>query len=67
MGQGQPFAASDDFAWLSGLVDTFERTEQLHDEQCDPAIVSAAIARLQCPATLRRDGTRRAEVLELSF
>lgn len=68
MGQSQPFTATDDTMWLSGLVGTFERAEQLHDEPCDPAILSAAMARLQSPAaSVRRPNGRRTKVLELSF
>jgi hypothetical protein len=55
--------------WLSKLVGTFERAEQLHDEPCDKALLSAAMARLQRPAATvaRLGGTRRVELLELSF
>ncbi|WP_398482813.1 hypothetical protein [Tardiphaga sp.] len=69
MGQGQPFTAADDTMWLSKLVGTFERAEQLHDEPCDKALLSAAMARLQRPAATvaRLGGTRRVELLELSF
>lgn len=69
MGQSQPFTAADDTMWLSKLVGTFERAEQLHDEPCDQALVSAALARLQRPAmpVRRPNGGRRTELLELSF
>lgn len=69
MGQGQPFTAADDTMWLSKLVGTFERAEQLHDEPCDQALLSAAMARLQRPAApvRRPKGVRRAEMFELSF
>lgn len=69
MGQHQPFAAADDMVWLSKLVGTFERAEQLHDEPCDKALLVAAMARLQRPAApmQRSKSTRRAELLELSF
>jgi len=68
MGQRQPFSATDDNAWLSNLVDTFERTEQLHDESCSPAVVAEAMCRLQRPAAPRRlKSRRRTELLELSF
>jgi hypothetical protein len=69
MGQRQPFSAADDTMWLSRLVGTLERAEQLHDEPCDKALLSAAMARLQRPAATvaRPSGARRAELLELSF
>ncbi len=67
MGQRQPFSAADDNAWLSNLVDTFVRTEEMHDEPCSQAALSAAMNRLQRPALRPSNTSRRAEVLELSF
>jgi hypothetical protein len=68
MGQRQPFSAADDTMWLSKLVGTFERAEQLHDEPCDKEFLAAAMARLQKPAaSSRRAKGARSEVLELSF
>ncbi|QUS39691.1 hypothetical protein RPMA_13220 [Tardiphaga alba] len=67
MGQHQPFSAADDNAWLSSLVDTFEQTEELSGQQCDPAALAAVMARLQSPTPARRNLSRRAEVLQLSF
>lgn len=68
MGQHQPFLAADDTAWLSGLVDTFARVDEMHDEPCSPAVVSAAMARLQRPSEMRRLNTpRRVKFLESSF
>jgi hypothetical protein len=68
MGQRQPFTAVDDTAWLSDLVDTMERAEKLHDEPCDPALMSAAMARLQRPAAARRPKSRAGtNAFELSF
>lgn len=67
MGQRQPFSVADETAWLSSLVDTFARTEDMHDEPCDPAAVNAAMARLQRPAAGRRSKSWRSEVIELSF
>lgn len=67
MGQREPISAADNNAWLSNLVDTFARAEQMHDEPCSPAVISAAMARLQRPALRRPKMSRRVEVLELSF
>lgn len=67
MGQRQPFPAADNPGWLSSLVETFARTEEMHGEPCSPAVLSAAMARLQRPAAVRRQTARRAELLELSF
>lgn len=64
MGQQQPFSAADGTMWLSSLVETFERTEQLHREPCDRAVVSAAIERLKRPAGARRQVVRKAEMFE---
>ena len=67
MGQSQPFSAIDDNAWLSNLVETFVRAEQLHDEPCDPAVSAATMARLQRPAVPRGVVTaRHAKLLEFS-
>lgn len=67
MGQHQPFSAADDTAWLSNLVDTFARAEQINDEPCNPAVLEAAMARLQRPASRRLHSSRRGEFLQLSF
>jgi len=67
MGQRQPFSAADDSAWLSHLVDTMDRVEQMHDEPCDEVLMSAMMARLKSPATTFGDMTRSGDLLELSF
>jgi hypothetical protein len=68
MGQHQPFSAAGDKAWLSNLVDTFARAEQIHDEPCNAAVRAAAMARLQRPAALRRRAPfDRVALLELTF
>lgn len=68
MGQHQPYSAADDNAWLSDLVDTFARAEQIHDEPCNAAIRAAAIARLQRPAIARPSvSVRRIALLEPTF
>jgi hypothetical protein len=68
MGQHQPFSAADDKAWLSNLVDTFARAEQIHDEPCNAAVRAAAMARLQRPATSRRGAPfHRSAMLEPTF
>lgn len=67
MGQSQPFSVANDDAWLSDLVDTMERTEQLHDKPCNQVDVAAAMARLQRPANMRRAVVRRGKFSELAF
>ncbi|UGV26368.1 hypothetical protein E0H22_12115 [Rhodopseudomonas boonkerdii] len=68
MDQRQPFSATDDNTWLSDLIAGFARTEELRGQSCSPAIISAAKARLERPANVRRSQTaHRAELLELSF
>jgi hypothetical protein len=67
MGQHQPFSAAEDTVWLASLVDTFARAEQIHGEPCNPAVLEAAMARLQRPAARRPNLSRRGEFLELSF
>ncbi|MGM4885490.1 hypothetical protein AB7813_06350 [Tardiphaga sp. 20_F10_N6_6] len=50
---GTQAAGTDGSAWLSTLIDTFERTAQLENVPCDTKALSAAKARLQRPAILR--------------
>ncbi|KAA0074609.1 hypothetical protein [Tardiphaga sp. P9-11] len=59
-------AGTDGSAWLSTLVDTFQRTAQLENVPCDAKSLSAAMARLERPAILpsRRVARRRQVTLE---
>lgn len=68
MGQRHPFSKDSDGAWLSSLVDTFERAEALHNAPCDPALLAMVAARLRRPAELRHQApVRRAEMLDCSI
>lgn len=67
MGQSKPFSAADDNAWLSHLVETMEHAEQMHDEPCQKAVLSATLARLQRPAIGPRNTIRRGKLFELPF
>lgn len=44
---GTQTAGTDGSAWLSTLIDTFERTAQLENVPCDTKALSAAKAHLQ--------------------
>ena len=62
-----PDAGTDGSAWLSTLIDTFERTAQLENVPCDTKALSAAKAHLQRIAVLQpRPVLRRRQVTLLS-
>jgi hypothetical protein len=58
---------TEDAAWLTTLIDTFERTEELAAVPCDAKTVAATMSRLQgrdCTQTLTRWQRRREATLE---
>jgi hypothetical protein len=64
---GTDQAGTDGSAWLSTLVDTFERAAQLENVPCDAKSLSAAMSRLERPAILpsRPVARRRQATLEV--
>jgi hypothetical protein len=62
-----PDAGTDSSAWLSTLIDTFERTTQLENVPCDTKALAAAKAHLQRPAILRPRPVSRRRQATLLF
>lgn len=50
MGQRQPFSGAESSDWLSTLVETYDRVEQLRSVPCDVADREAVMSRLNRPA-----------------
>jgi hypothetical protein len=50
MGQSQPFSGAESSDWLSTLVETYDRVEQLRSVPCDMADRDALLTHLNRPA-----------------